>query len=184
MSATLIDHTDNSFNFRPLQTGDAARLAAYFAGLSAATRARFGPHPLTAVHAFALCAATEPAVVRYVLLTTDEHAIVGYFILDFGPAPHEALRYAEQGIRLETGRDPVFAPSIADDYQNTGLASAVMPHIIGAARARGARSLVLMGGTQASNARAIAFYEKHGFVRCGGYWTDQYNYDMRLVLAA
>jgi ribosomal protein S18 acetylase RimI-like enzyme len=39
-----------------------------------------------------------------------------------------------------------------------------------------------MGGTQASNARAIAFYEKHGFVRCGGFWSDQYNHDMRLWL--
>ena len=74
--------------------------------------------------------------------------------------------------------------SIADDCQNTGLASAVMPHIIANARSRGARSLVLMGGTQASNSRAIAFFEKHGFVRCGGYWTDRYNYDMRLVLEA
>jgi ribosomal protein S18 acetylase RimI-like enzyme len=39
-----------------------------------------------------------------------------------------------------------------------------------------------MGGTQASNARDIAFYEKHGFVRCGGFWTDQYNHDMRLTM--
>ena len=53
---------------------------------------------------------------------------------------------------------------------------------IALATTTGARSLVLMGGTQASNARAIRFYEKSGFVRYGGYQTDQWNHDMRLLL--
>ena len=178
----VYDRAMRAYHFRLLAAGDALRLAAYFEGLSAATRSRFGPHPLTATHAFALCGQIEPEVLRFILLADDEHTVTGYFILDFGPAPHEALRYAAQGIVLETGLDPVFAPSIADAYQNSGLASAVMPHIVAAARACCARSLVLMGGTQATNDRAIAFYEKHGFVRYGGYWTDQYNHDMRLAL--
>jgi hypothetical protein len=38
-----------------------------------------------------------------------------------------------------------------------------------------------MGGTQETNRRALAFYEKFGFKRYGGYQTDIFNHDMRLV---
>ena len=183
LPVTVTDRFGQQYHLRALAAGDAARLAIYFEGLSAATRTRFGPHPLTAAYAFELCDEPDPAVARFVLLTANERAIVGYFIIDFGPAPHEALRYADQGITLETGLDPTFAPSIADAQQDSGLASAAMPYLIAAAQARGARSMVLMGGAQASNARAIAFYAKQGFVPCGGYWSDQYNHDMRLLLS-
>ena len=109
--------------------------------------------------------------------------IVGYFILEFELSPYEKSRYQSQGIELTQGLDVLFAPSIADDFQNCGLASLVMPEIISQTRRKGIRSLVLMGGTQATNARAIAFYEKFGFKKYGGYQTEGFNHDMRLVFS-
>lgn len=163
-------------------SGDAAALADYFDRLSPESRARFQPHPLTRDAAESICARRDEPAIRLVLWNAG--AIVGYFILEPRMSPHEAARYAAFGIALESESDWLFAPSVADGYQGRGLASLAMPHLIGLAKRRGARSLVLMGGTQAGNARAIAFYEKFGFQRHGGYQTHVFNHDMRLVFEA
>lgn len=168
--------------FREIAPTDSERLGAFFSGLSAETRRRFGPHPLTAEYAQQLCARTTDSAQRFILLTDDETLVIGYFILDYAVSADHKQRYAAHGIDLQDGLDPVFAPCIADAFQGSGYASLVMPLIIRAAQARHARSLVLMGGTQATNARAIHFYEKFGFVRHGGYQTDVFNHDMRLLL--
>lgn len=165
-----------------LAPNDAAGLGDYFLALSAESKRRFQPHPLTQASAAELCAARHPAVRRLVLRAGGQ--IIGYFILDPTVGVDELTRYAALGIPLTSGRDWLFAPSVADSHQNQGLASKAMPHLVALARHAGARSLVLMGGTQGTNARAIAFYEKSGFRRCGGYQTDQWNHDMRLLLDA
>lgn len=171
---------NDRLNLASLTERDAEALAGYFDGLSPASRARFQPHPLTRQAALQLCAETGASTIRLVLRTANE--IIGYFILEPRMSVHEAGRFATHGIALESMRDLLFAPSIADAYQNQGYGSMAMPHLIDLARRHRARSLVLMGGTQATNARAIAFYEKFGFERIGGYWTDVFNHDMRLVL--
>jgi diamine N-acetyltransferase len=167
---------------RALRPADADRLATYFEGLSSATTTRFQPHPLTRTQATALCSAigTTTPTMRLVL----EHGadIIGYFILEPSLLPDDAARYAEQGITLAAGLDLFFAPSVADAWQDRGLSSLAMPHLIALARTAGARSLVLMGGTQATNARAIRFYEKFGFEGHGGYQTELWNHNMRLML--
>jgi diamine N-acetyltransferase len=165
---------------RSLRADDTERLSAYFAGLSAATQSRYQPHPLTAAMAVQLCQSTSDPTHRLVLTSAD--TIIGYFVLETTVRSDDRARYAGYGVTLEDGLDLLFAPSVADAWQNRGLASLAMPPVIALATATGARSLVLMGGTQASNARAIRFYEKSGFVRHGGYQTDQWNHDMRLPL--
>ncbi len=168
------------FLFRKLENTDTAMLADYFICLSAATKARFGPHHLTSEFAYYLCSKTDDTADRFVILPEGRNLIVGYFIIEFEMSPHEKSRYLSQGIELEKGLDVLFAPSIADDFQNCGLASLVMPEIIEHCKQKGVRSLVLMGGTQATNDRAIAFYEKFGFRKYGGYHTEVFNHDMRM----
>jgi diamine N-acetyltransferase len=174
-------HITDAIILRDLQNHDTAALASYFAGLGTESKQRFGPHPLTEAGAAAVCSGqgTGQKTVRLVLETHVQ--IIGYFILEPQMSEHEARRYLVFDIALESDRDYLFAPSISDQYQNQGLASLAMPDIIAEAKALGARSLVLMGGTQASNGRAIAFYEKFGFERFGGYQTEVFNHDMRLV---
>lgn len=167
---------------RPLSRHDAAALSSYFDALSPASKRRFQPHPLTPEMAEALCAADAAATRRFVIEAGGR--LIAYFILEPDMAVHEAARYEPFGISLKSGQDFLFAPSVADEHQGQGIASLAMPHLISEARRHGARSLVLMGGTQATNARAIAFYEKFGFRRFGGYQTEVFNHDMRLVIEA
>ena len=45
------------------------------------------------------------------------------------------------------------------------------------------KQVLLWGGVQATNARAVHFYEKHGFKNIGSFWHDgKDNYDMVLDL--
>jgi ribosomal protein S18 acetylase RimI-like enzyme len=173
----------HEYLFRKLEMNDKEMLSEYFAALSAETKSRFGPHPLTDEFAAHLCSKTGDSADRFVIVPKNEAKIVGYFIVGFELSPHEKGRYFSQGIKLEQGMDVLFAPSVADDYQNCGLASRVMQAILFHARQKGARSLVLMGGTQATNSRAIAFYEKFGFIKYGGYQTEVFNHDMRLEIS-
>lgn len=172
----------DDLTLRELCPTDADALATYFDQLGAESRRHFQPHPLTPAAAIQVCAAKGSTTLRFVI----EHAscLVGYFIIDTVLSVHEWGRYAEQGIALVPGRDFLFAPSVHEKWQNKGVASLAMPCILEVCRAWGARSLVLMGGTQATNTRAIAFYEKFGFTRHGGYQTDVFNHDMRLLLGS
>jgi diamine N-acetyltransferase len=167
---------------RPLGREDATRLSSYFDALSSESTRRFQPHPLTSEVARSLCAIEGSATLRCVIESAGR--VIGYFILEPTVSVHEAERYSRFGISLKSGQDYTFAPSVADEFQNKGIASLAMPHLINLARKSGAKSLVLMGGTQATNTRAVAFYEKFGFRRFGGYQTDVFNHDMRLTIEA
>lgn len=166
---------------RHLAAHDTPALFDFFESLSPASKRRFQPHPLTLDAARGLCEAASSSTLRLVVLAHSR--IVAYFILEPQVSPHEVGRYRDHGIELEAGKDWMFAPAVTDRLQNEGIASEAMPHLLTMARAAGARSLVLMGGTQATNARAIAFYEKFSFKRHGGYQTEVFNHDMRCIIA-
>lgn len=148
---------------RPLLSSDTARLGAYFESLSAETRSRFGPHPLDAAAAAQLCAEIDATrVLRWVAAADDE--IVAYFILMWSVTTYEYERYATHNIALSGDVDCTFAPSVADRVQGQGLGSLMFAPMRRLAREAGRGRMVLLGGTQATNARAIAFYRKLGFI--------------------
>lgn len=178
----LKSESGQEFILREVSACDSEPLGQYFESLSAETRKRYGPHPFTKEFAVELCTRKHDSAIRYVLTLAENKRFVGYFILEFRMSEELLNRYREQGIDLSDGKNPLFAPSIADDYQNTGLASLAMPDLIKSAKNLGAKSLVLMGGTQATNKRAIAFYEKFGFKHVCEFETKVLNYDMWLVL--
>lgn len=169
------------FLLRLLNDQDAVALGAFFVELSEASRSRFGPHPLSSEYAQHLCEAlADDSAQRWVI--ADGAAIVGYFIFERKILEPEYQRYYVQGVSLQAELDVILAPCIADDYQNAGLAMAAMQSLMTEFKRQGARSLVLMGGTQQSNHRARHFYQRCGFVEYGGFQTDVYNIDMRLIL--
>lgn len=151
---------------RPLAPNDVEPLGAYFDGLSEQTRRLFGPHPLDTATARNLCATIDLNDALRLVATVESEGnerIVAYLILKLSVSLDERRRYESHQIILDPTADATLAPSVADDYQNRGLGSPLMTHAIAAARWLGRRRLVLMGGTQANNQRAIHFYRKHGF---------------------
>lgn len=177
---TITSKSGKNFIFKRLTVNDSEALGRYFEGLYNETRQRFAPHPLNPAYATFLCHKILENALRFVLVD-EQKEIHGYFILDFDLIHHEADRYLNYGIELKAGKDVFFAPSIADKYQNHGLSSLVMPYIIEIAKVDSVASIVLLGGTRETNHLAMAFYEKFGFKKVGGYHTDVYNFDMQLV---
>ncbi len=173
---------------RPLTSADAAVLGAYFVSLSAETRRRYGPHPFDQVTADKLCAENDYNKVIRMLATVPQagsERVIAYFILVMGVDEDEIKRYAVLGIGLDSATDCTLAPSVADDYQDKGVGSIVMRHVIDSALRLGKTCMVLMGGTQGTNARGIHFYKKYGFRIVGDFQEPAgfNNHDMILDLA-
>ena len=171
---------------RPLLSSDGRGLGEYFAGLSAETRSRFGPHPLDQTTADQLCASIDYSqALRMVAVSPGptNGQVIAYLILLLHVTDDELARYASLGIALDSTTDCTLAPSVADAYQNVGLGSLLLEHLLEVALRLGRKRMVLMGGTQATNHRAIRYYEKHGFQRVGTfeYPAGVLNHDMLLA---
>ena len=182
---TIALSSGERFVFRPLKQEDASLLADYFLGLSADTRQRFGPHAFTAEQAAILCAQIDYGKIIRLLAVTgnvQEPRAAAYFILGLELHEEDEKRYRARGMELDRASVCSIAPSVADRFQGRGLGARVMARALALARALGRRNVILQGGVQATNSRAIQFYEKFGFGRVGSFSTTVENYDMMLNL--
>jgi len=184
LTRTLTIPSGEPLTFRVLRPEDGTLLGRYFEGLSQETRRRYAPHPLDRETGHQLCAEIDYAdTLRFVVLTQSQAEIIAYFILRLGTSEGDRQRYQERGLPLDDETDCALAPSVADARQSRGVGSAVMPAVLEVARRLGRRRMVLSGGTQATNYRAIRFYEKFGFRRVGDFMVrDLNNHDMILDL--
>ena len=173
---------------RCLRDDDAEPLGAYFARLSPRTRDFYGPHRFESETADRLCGETrtDTEVVRFVVTVPDGDGarIIAYFIVGFRMQDADVKRYAARGTPLDDRTDAYLAPSVSDEHQDTGVGSMVMGHVVPWLRRLGRLRLILLGGVQQRNERAIAFYRKWGFRTVGAFHTRQANHDMIATLSA
>jgi len=168
---------------RPLCADDARRLGQYFLGLSAETKRRFGPHPFDQATADQLCATLKPDDTLRLIATcpaAGDEQVIAYFIVQWGVTSADAARYAQRQLPLDPQADCTVAPSVADAFQNQQVGSPIMRHALHLAQHAQRRRMVLLGGTQATNTRALHFYAKHGFKTLGQFEhpAGVQNYDM------
>jgi len=178
--------TGERLTLRPLQPEDSIRFGDYLCGLSEMTRAFYGPHPFNRETADAICASLNHSdVLRMTATLSDsgEERTIAYALLKLGVLAADAQRYERLGRPLNADTDATLAPSVADDFQSKGVGSLVMNHLLHAAGILGRTRIVLWGGVQARNARAIHFYTKWGFHKVGEFYDNELdNYDMILDL--
>lgn len=153
-------------SLRPLAKDDEAALGDYFLGLSAPTRRVYAPHPFDRATAATICAGLDTPQGRCYLrlVAAVGSKIVGYFILYLGL--HETDRVRRYG-DMDPATTCTLAPSVADDWQNQGLGSRLMVYAKDCARVFRKNTMVLWGGVRESNVRAVHFYYKSGFRKCG-----------------
>jgi len=172
---------------RPLAANDAGILGQYFHNLSVETRRRYAPHAFDQATADHLCATINYAETIRMIATVEislQQQVVAYLVLVLGAPDNDRERYAQAGISLDPQTDCTVAPSVADAYQDRGMGSSLMSHLMQVARELGRRRMVLMGGVQATNHRAVHYYQKHGFhvVHTFEAPAGAYNHDMVLDL--
>lgn len=165
---------------RLLNNSDFDRLMHYLHSLHAATVQRFQPHSFEPqeVLSFYQQQGTEACVA--IDTATDE--MVGYAVLKKGLLPHDVPRLQQYGYPLQYDAAYTFAPSVKDDWQSTGVGQLMMNMVLTEMRNRQVRQLVLWGGVQVSNERAVHFYRKNGFRLLGCFEYNGMNEDMLLEL--
>ena len=186
VSVTL-DFHGSPITFRPVKAGDVQILGDYFLSLSDDTKRRYGPHAFDRATAEQLCATTDPAdTLRMVATVKGEkgESVIAYIILILNVREDDVKRYDKLHLPLNAATDCTLAPSVADAYQSKGLGSVLMVQLKQFARQLGRTRMVLWGGTQATNDRAVHFYQKHGFRTVGDFQEPPgfNNYDMIMDL--
>ena len=166
---------------RKLEKNDYGALFHYLNNLSPETKHRFGPH-----------AFDMPTIVDfyesqsdhngYLALDAESMEIVAYSIIKKGYLQHDSFRLQSYGLRLDNSTDCTYAPSVADAWQSQGVGNLVFHFIVKELRQAGIRRIILWGGVQCSNEKAVNFYLKNGFRTLGSFEYYGWNQDMVMEL--
>ena len=159
-----------SLIFRPLISSDAAILGQYFLSLSENTRKLYGPHDFDQLTADRFCREIDYTQTIRMIAVHPKLGVIGYFILDLAVREHQLQRYAGYGLTLDPGDCCQIAPSVSDRWQNQGIGSPLMLHILHISRRMGYKSVLLTEGVYAHNTRAVHYYQKMGFQQVGTFY--------------
>ncbi|MDX2285191.1 MAG: GNAT family N-acetyltransferase [Bacteroidia bacterium] len=161
-----------------LQPEALEELHAYLEGLSGDTRRRFGPHPFDLPSIVQLYGGS-PEHRGYIARDPASGRIIAYAVVRIGFLPHDAPRLQSCGITPDAQTDCTFAPSVADAWQGCGLGDGLLTCVISDLKQHTAvRRIILWGGVQADNQRALRYYMRNGFRILGAFTYNGENYDM------
>jgi diamine N-acetyltransferase len=156
-------------------------LFTYLEGLSAETKNRFGPHPYDQQSIAGFY--HNSGHTGYIARETATMGIAAYAAIKTGILQHDSHRLQSYGIVPDENTDYTFAPSVADAWQSCGIGNALFHFILSDLRLLGAKRMILWGGVQANNDKAVSYYRKNNFQLLGEFDHNGLNYDMALEIA-
>lgn len=160
-------------------TSDAVALHHYFLNLSPLTQSRYTPHAFDAVSVMAICHNNGTGYTAFVATDIATHAIVAYMLLRQGMLPADFNRYANRNQFYNYTQTVSFAPSVADAWQSSGLGTAMNQFLEMQLKKHHQKNIVLWGGVQAGNEKAVSFYKKQGYQLMGSFYQNgMQNFDM------
>lgn len=176
----LITTKDNrQVYLRKLQPTDFDKLFIYLQHLSEGTKRRFGPH-LFDRRSIIDFYSTAEFYSGYIAIDIESTEIIAYAIIKIGYLEHDASRLQSYGITLNHSTDCTFAPSVADAWQSCGVGNSLFQFILSDLRAAEVKRIILWGGVQMDNEKAVNYYKKNGFKILGEFYYNGGNYDMVL----
>jgi diamine N-acetyltransferase len=166
---------------RRLIDNDFDKLYDYLNHLGPDTLKRFGPHPFdrNSINAFYKNSDRHKG---YIARDTDSSEIVAYSIIKHGYLEHDGCRLQSYGLYLDNRTDCTFAPSVADQWQSLGIGNRMLKFILSDLKIVEAKRIILWGGVQCNNEKAVNFYIKNGFKTLGQFEHHGWNYDMILEI--
>ena len=156
---------------------DTDMLLVYLQKLGELTRQRFSPHPFDRQSIIDLYADPELNT-AFIAFDPSSCEIIAYAVLRKGIPGHDLERLCSYGILPDHKTDCIFAPSVADERQGTGIGQKMFEYICQEVKFMGIRRIILWGGVQCSNNRAVQYYIKNGFRVLGRFDYNGCNYDM------
>lgn len=178
IKVTTRDH--RQAHIRPLTFNDFDRLTHYLQRLSPESKRRFGPHPFDrdSVEAYHRL---HPDVTGFIALH-EEVEVVAYALIKQGLIAEDIPRLTGYGLRPDAQTDCTYAPSVADEWQSCGLGTLLFELIREDCRQKGFQRIILWGGVQSTNTKAVNYYNKLGFIHLGTFEHNGPNDDMMLLL--
>jgi ribosomal protein S18 acetylase RimI-like enzyme len=164
-----------------LQPIDFDKLAYYLQNLQPETTRRFGPHGFDRQTIGGLFENTESHR-GYIALDLETDEVVAYSIIKTGFLEHDGPRLSSYGLTLDAATDCTFAPSVADAWQSMGVGNSLFLFVLADLQTLGIKRIILWGGVQCSNTKAVNYYLKNGFKTLGQFEYNGANYDMVLDL--
>lgn len=160
---------------------DFDRLNTYFQELSSDTLKRYGPHQ------FDLQSITELYInsdmnMGYIAINIETSEIIAYSIIRIGFLEHDSSRLRSYGLMLNHNSDCTFAPSVSDTCQSLGIGNHLFQFMLSDLKVNNFKRIILWGGVQSDNEKAINFYFKNGFRKIGEFEYHGLNYDMILEI--
>jgi diamine N-acetyltransferase len=165
---------------RKLNPGDYDDLCVYLDKFSSETKKRFGPHPFDKNSVIEFY--RNDLHTGYIAQDTETSAIVAYSIIKIGFLEHDAFRLQAYGLKLDGKTDATFAPSVADAWQSHGIGNALFSFIISDLKLLEIKRIILWGGVQSDNHKAVNYYRKNGFKTLGEFHYNGLNLDMALQI--
>ena len=176
----LIASKDNrQVYLRKLKSKDFDKLFIYLQHLSEDTKKRFGPHLFDRRSIIDVYSNTY-VYSGYIAIDIASEEIIAYAIIKIGYLEHDALRLQSYGVMLSNKTDCVFAPSVADAWQGYGVGNSLFQFILYDLKATDVKRVILWGGVQTDNEKAVNYYQRNGFKIVGQFYYNGGNYDMVL----
>ncbi len=170
-----------SYTFRKIGHHDLEPLRHYLHNLSDLTKSRFGPHHFdreTIENLFLV----QREHNGYIGVEKESDNIIAYAIIKDGYLDHDRSRLESYGLKLSMETDCTYAPSVGDQYQGMGIGKLLFRFILSDLKEKGIERIILWGGVQSGNDRAIAYYHHLGFIKLGQFEYQGMNDDMVLNL--
>jgi diamine N-acetyltransferase len=161
---------------RRLNSNDLDSLFDYLQNLSTETKRRFGPHKFdrqSIIDFYDL-----DTNLGYVAHTVEAKEIIAYSIIKIGYLEHDRNRLESYGMTLDNKTDCTFAPSVADLWQSCGVGNNLFHFILADLTTMEIERIILWGGVQIDNEKAVNYYKKNGFKTIGQFAYNGENYDM------
>ena len=154
-------------------TADIHILVSFYQQLQETTRRLYAPHSMDRESLQQQI--TDPA--HLMLLSFVEDELAGYQVFLKGTFPWERDRFTQYGITLNQ-HTASYAPVLGDPFQGRRLGAKMLEQALPLLKAAGITQLILWGGVQCANIRAVNFYLKNGFRIVGYFDWEGANYDM------
>jgi diamine N-acetyltransferase len=167
---------------RKLEQTDSKQLYTYCHNLSTSIKEKFSPHSFDADSIQHICnQLPNEKTISYIAEIPESREIVAYFIIRLEVSLNDKNRL--QTYRVDYEKLCSFAPSVADEYQGKGLGRAMFEFIIRKLMDTDRSKMILLGGVQKDNQKAIAYYRSLGFIREGEFDRNGVkNYTMSMIL--
>ena len=172
---------DRNVLLRKLTPGDFDSLAGYLQNLGPETVRRFGPHGFDKQSISELYQNPEKYT-GYIALDTETSDIIAYSVIKTGYLEHDGYRLQSYGLMLNDKTDCTFAPSVADKWQSQGVGNSLFHFMLSDLKTNGKKRIILWGGVQSDNIRAVNYYLKNGFKKIGRFEYNGSNDDMLLEI--